>query len=111
MPSIDGEKVAHIAAGTEHSALVTGKKVVPEAENSHVHKILDERGSFLLYLFSDSGALFTWGWGEHGQLGLGDICDQVFPQRVNLGDKNSRSSASSLGVYCGSGFTVAVSLA
>uniref|UniRef100_A0ACD5W246 Uncharacterized protein n=2 Tax=Avena sativa TaxID=4498 RepID=A0ACD5W246_AVESA len=80
VPSIDGEKVARIAAGTEHSALVT-----------------------------ESGALFTWGWGEHGQLGLGDTCDQVVPQRVNLGDSSSRSSASSLAVYCGSGFTVAVS--
>lgn len=82
VPSIEGEQVAQIAAGTEHSALVTG-----------------------------SGALFTWGWGEHGQLGLGDTCDQVVPQRVNLGDRSSCSSASSLGVYCGSGFTVAVSLA
>lgn len=82
VPSIDGEQVAQIAAGTEHSALVT-----------------------------DSGALFTWGWGEHGQLGLGDTCDQVVPQRVHLGDRSSRSSASSLAVYCGSGFTIAVNLA
>ncbi|CAM0883362.1 unnamed protein product [Alopecurus aequalis] len=82
VPSIHGEQVAQIAAGTEHSALVT-----------------------------DSGALFTWGWGEHGQLGLGDTCDHVFPKRVNLGDNSSRSPASSLAVYCGSGFTVAVSLA
>lgn len=82
VPSSDGEQVSQIAAGTEHSALVT-----------------------------DSGALFTWGWGEHGQLGLGDTCDQVVPQRVKLGGNSSRSSSSSLGVYCGSGFTVAVSLA
>ncbi|VAH80367.1 unnamed protein product [Triticum turgidum subsp. durum] len=81
VPSIHVQQVTQIAAGTEHSALVT-----------------------------DSGALFTWGWGEHGQLGLGDTCDQVVPRRVNLGDEGSRSSAS-LGVYCGSGFTVAVSLA
>ncbi|KAM0894961.1 hypothetical protein ACQ4PT_024124 [Festuca glaucescens] len=82
VPPIEGEQVAQIAAGTEHSALVT-----------------------------DSGALFTWGWGEHGQLGLGDTCDQVVPQRVNLGGRSSGSSVSSLGVYCGSGFTIAVSLA
>uniref|UniRef100_A0A453FNY8 Ultraviolet-B receptor UVR8 n=1 Tax=Aegilops tauschii subsp. strangulata TaxID=200361 RepID=A0A453FNY8_AEGTS len=81
VPSIHGQQVTQIAAGTEHSALVT-----------------------------ESGALFTWGWGEHGQLGLGDTCDQVVPQRVNLGDEGSRSYAS-LGVYCGSGFTVAVSQA
>uniref|UniRef100_A0A453FNY1 Uncharacterized protein n=1 Tax=Aegilops tauschii subsp. strangulata TaxID=200361 RepID=A0A453FNY1_AEGTS len=82
VPSIHGQQVTQIAAGTEHSALVT----------------------------AESGALFTWGWGEHGQLGLGDTCDQVVPQRVNLGDEGSRSYAS-LGVYCGSGFTVAVSQA
>lgn len=81
VPSIHGEQVVKIAAGTEHSALVT-----------------------------DKGAVFTWGWGEHGQLGLGDPCDQVVPQRVNIGDKRSCSSAS-LGVYCGSGFTIAVDLA
>lgn len=78
VPSVHGEQVVQIAAGTEHSALVT-----------------------------DKGAVFTWGWGEHGQLGLGDASDQVVPRRVNLGDKSSCSSAS-LGVYCGSGFTVAV---
>ncbi|XP_044977261.1 ultraviolet-B receptor UVR8 [Hordeum vulgare subsp. vulgare] len=80
-PSIHGEQVTRIAAGTEHSAMIT-----------------------------DSGALYTWGWGEHGQLGLGDTCDQVVPQMVNLGDEGSRSPAS-LGVYCGSGFTIAVNLA
>ncbi|XP_006644799.1 ultraviolet-B receptor UVR8 isoform X1 [Oryza brachyantha] len=78
VPCVDGDQVVHIAAGTEHSALVT-----------------------------DKGAVFTWGWGEHGQLGLGDTCDQVAPQRVNIGDKRPCSSAS-VNVYCGSGFTVVV---
>ncbi|GJN17500.1 hypothetical protein PR202_gb04573 [Eleusine coracana subsp. coracana] len=55
VPFIDGEHVVQIASGTEHSALVTYK-----------------------------GTVFTWGWGEHGQLGLGDTLDQVAPQRVNL---------------------------
>uniref|UniRef100_A0A0D9YFR5 RCC1-like domain-containing protein n=1 Tax=Oryza glumipatula TaxID=40148 RepID=A0A0D9YFR5_9ORYZ len=78
VPCVDGEQVVHIAAGTEHSASVT-----------------------------DKGTVFTWGWGEHGQLGLGDTCDQVTPQRVNIGDKRPYSSAS-VNVYCGSGFTIAV---
>ncbi|KAJ6339451.1 hypothetical protein OIU77_007421 [Salix suchowensis] len=39
---LDGVKVVKIAAGAEHSALVTV-----------------------------DGAIKTWGWGEHGQLGLG----------------------------------------
>ncbi|RCV27620.1 hypothetical protein SEVIR_5G343100v4 [Setaria viridis] len=77
VPCIDGEEVVQIASGTEHSALVTG-----------------------------SGSVFTWGWGEHGQLGLGDTSDQVVPQRVNL-----TVSPGSRGIYCGSGFTIAVDLA
>ncbi|TVU34902.1 hypothetical protein EJB05_16758 [Eragrostis curvula] len=78
VPCIDGEHVVQIASGTEHSALVT-----------------------------DEGTVFTWGWGEHGQLGLGDTSDQVVPQRVNLGDKGPHAPCS-LGIYCGSGFTIAV---
>ncbi|KAJ1285675.1 hypothetical protein BS78_03G295300 [Paspalum vaginatum] len=78
VPFIDGERVVQIASGTEHSALVTGK-----------------------------GSVFTWGWGEHGQLGLGDTSDHASPQRVDIRD----NAPGSLGVYCGSGFTVAVKLA
>ncbi|CAO2171662.1 unnamed protein product [Urochloa humidicola] len=77
IPCIDGEKVAQIASGTEHSAFVT-----------------------------DKGTVFTWGWGEHGQLGLGDTSDQVVPQRVKVA-----ASPGSRGVYCGSGFTIVVDLA
>lgn len=80
VPFIDGEQVVRIASGTEHSAVVT-----------------------------DKGTVFTWGWGEHGQLGLGDTSDHVAPQRVDIGDKEPRLSGS-LGVYCGSGFTAAVML-
>ncbi|KAF8663889.1 hypothetical protein HU200_055227 [Digitaria exilis] len=76
VPSNDGEHVVQIASGTEHSALL-----------------------------ADKGSIFTWGWGEHGQLGLGDTSDQVVPQRVNIG-----FSPGSHSVYCGSGFTIAVGL-
>ncbi|KAL6547157.1 hypothetical protein OROMI_022878 [Orobanche minor] len=51
IPDHMDSKVLHIAAGAEHSALIT-----------------------------DSGAIMTWGWGEHGQLGLGDTNDQTAPQ-------------------------------
>lgn len=47
----------------------------------------------------------TWGWGEHGQLGLGDTCDQAVPQMVNLEESSSLATVR-LAVYCGSGFTV-----
>jgi hypothetical protein len=44
VPPIEGEQVAQIAAGTEHSALVTGKEAIPEPESGPIHKILSELG-------------------------------------------------------------------
>ncbi|KAM7251300.1 hypothetical protein ACFE04_023183 [Oxalis oulophora] len=78
VPGPDGLKVVHIAAGAEHSALVT-----------------------------DKGAILTWGWGEHGQLGLGDTNDQINPQPVVLG-REVLNKESKINVYCGSGFTYAI---
>ncbi|CAA0834714.1 Regulator of chromosome condensation (RCC1) family protein [Striga hermonthica] len=68
-------KILNIAAGAEHSALVT-----------------------------ENGSIMTWGWGEHGQLGLGNSNDQTAPQVVSLGSKYDDNHAIS-NVYCGSGFT------
>ncbi|WZZ10692.1 hypothetical protein YC2023_096613 [Brassica napus] len=70
----DGVKVVQIAAGAEHSAAVT-----------------------------ESGEVQTWGWGEHGQLGLGDTNDQTNPQLVSLGSGDLQTKETK--VYCGSGFT------
>ncbi|KAF5443254.1 hypothetical protein F2P56_035825 [Juglans regia] len=74
---LDGVKILQIAAGAEHSAVVT-----------------------------ENGEIKTWGWGEHGQLGLGNICDQTSPQAVSLSGNTNR--AASFKVYCGSGFTFAI---
>ncbi|KAL8518818.1 hypothetical protein ACS0TY_009970 [Phlomoides rotata] len=68
-------KVRQVAAGAEHSTLVT-----------------------------DDGSVMAWGWGEHGQLGVGDTNDQTAPQVVNLGHKLAEKCAI-LSVYCGSGFS------
>ncbi|KAJ8761031.1 hypothetical protein K2173_022069 [Erythroxylum novogranatense] len=72
---VDGVKIKQISAGAEHSALVTV-----------------------------DGAIKMWGWGEHGQLGLGNTSDQIDPQTLSLHhevwDEGSR-----IEVYCGSGFT------
>ncbi|KFK44621.1 hypothetical protein AALP_AA1G282600 [Arabis alpina] len=73
----DGVRVLQIAAGAEHSAAVT-----------------------------ESGEVKTWGWGEHGQLGLGNTDDQTNPQLVSLGSIDLRRKE--IKVYCGSGFTYAV---
>ncbi|KAH9709345.1 hypothetical protein KPL70_013142 [Citrus sinensis] len=77
--NLDGVKVIQIAAGAEHSAVVT-----------------------------ENRAIMTWGWGEHGQLGLGNTCDQIHPKVVNLGDE-FRNRDTQLEVFCGSGFTYAIS--
>ncbi|XP_009801857.1 ultraviolet-B receptor UVR8 isoform X1 [Nicotiana sylvestris] len=74
----DSRKVVQIGAGAEHSALVT-----------------------------DDGSVMTWGWGEHGQLGLGDIDDQTGPRIVSLCNEQSRKPCVGR-VYCGSGFTFIV---
>ncbi|CAK7336849.1 unnamed protein product [Dovyalis caffra] len=76
---LDGVKVMKIAAGAEHSAIVTV-----------------------------DGAIKTWGWGEHGQLGLGNTDDQTIPQTVSLGPDIQNEEAF-FNVYCGSGFTFAIS--
>lgn len=72
---LDGIKVVGIASGSEHSVLTT-----------------------------ENGVVMTWGWGEHGQLGLGNTCDEISPQVVSIGQSENMSSK----VYCGSGFTFVV---
>ncbi|KMT07145.1 hypothetical protein BVRB_6g154730 isoform A [Beta vulgaris subsp. vulgaris] len=73
---LDGMKIVQIATGAEHSAIVTG-----------------------------NGLICTWGWGEHGQLGLGSTDDHTIPMLV-LPEDNSLISR----VYCGSGFTFALKI-
>ncbi|XP_024542338.1 ultraviolet-B receptor UVR8 isoform X1 [Selaginella moellendorffii] len=69
---LEKHRVVSISAGSEHSAAVDA-----------------------------AGDLYTWGWGEHGQLGLGHVNDERHPCRVVVGQcQRSR-------VCCGSGFTFA----
>ncbi|CAH9087451.1 unnamed protein product [Cuscuta epithymum] len=76
-----GVKVFQISAGAEHSALVT-----------------------------DDGSVMTWGWGEHGQLGLGDTNDQASPQVVSTNNNMYKHVKKPfvVEVYCGSGFTFVI---
>ncbi|XP_058195302.1 ultraviolet-B receptor UVR8 isoform X1 [Rhododendron vialii] len=78
IPGLNGIKVLQIAAGAEHSALVT-----------------------------ENALVMTWGWGEHGQLGLGSTVDQTSPQVVKLEHKPPTIHGRTE-VFCGSGFTFAV---
>ncbi|CAF1928072.1 hypothetical protein HID58_065827 [Brassica napus] len=77
VPGFDGVKVMQIAAGAEHSAALT-----------------------------ENGEVQTCGWGEHGQLGVGNTNDQNNPQLVSLGSIDQRTRDTK--VYCGSGFTYVV---
>ncbi|GAB2303408.1 hypothetical protein Dimus_037399, partial [Dionaea muscipula] len=55
---------------------------------------------------AENGEVRTWGWGEHGQLGLGNTCDQTHPQVVDLGRRpHAGNQHLTPMVYCGSGFT------
>lgn len=75
IPGLVNVKIVQVAAGAEHSAFIT-----------------------------DNGSIMTSGWGEHGQLGLGNTNDQTEPQVVTLGRKFALSRATPR-VYCGSGFS------
>lgn len=102
VPCLD-EKVVSIAAGAEHSALVTG-----ETNNTWLPLsffCLMQLKLFTMVYLSEKGSVMTWGWGEHGQLGLGDTSDQTRPQKVKL-DCNGSFLWTQFAVYCGSGFTI-----
>lgn len=62
---------------------------------------------FRAVVMAENGLVKTWGWGEHGQLGLGDTCDQTSPQTVNF-CQDGPNEAAKIEVYCGSGFTIAI---
>eukprot|EP00198_Chlamydomonas_reinhardtii_P002199 XP_001691535.1 predicted protein [Chlamydomonas reinhardtii] len=49
------------------------------------------------------GRIFTWGWGEHGMLGVGDTHSRWQPQGVAFGGE---SVGQCRVVACGAGFTV-----
>ncbi|KAK2990790.1 hypothetical protein RJ640_012691 [Escallonia rubra] len=101
IPSLDGIKVLQVAAGAEHSALVTGKV---NFSFSIVFLSLADFSVVDYLYFVENGVIMTWGWGEHGQLGLGNSDDQTSPQVVSLGQRPSQECTRS-NVYCGSGFT------
>jgi len=105
VPDFDGVKVMQIAAGAEHSAAVTGKRggaILLFLSSLHSANIKQTTFECL----AENGEVKTWGWGEHGQLGLGNTNDQTSPELVSLGSIDLRTKE--IKVYFGSGFTYAV---
>lgn len=105
---LDGKRIVQIAAGSEHSATVTGK-ISLSFYPSIIELLHIQLKDNLFVSNSDDGQVCTWGWGEHGQLGLGDTSDQSLPRVVDLGNKPG-SNLLTTRVYCGSGFTIAVKM-
>lgn len=103
VPGLVGIKVVDIAAGAEHSAIVTGKVTLI------FHWFVPDHNVFIDFSFqlAEEGEIKIWGWGEHGQLGLGSTRDESSPQTVSLGDEVERKDGT-VRVYCGSGYTFAI---
>ncbi|WVF73179.1 hypothetical protein IAT40_007998 [Kwoniella sp. CBS 6097] len=74
VPIPDGWEVQRIVAGSEH-LLVHAKKRKPAHSNN------DENGRGST---KEEEALFSGGWNEHGNLGLGDQQDRNTLQKVNM---------------------------
>ena len=73
-PPLRGDKVRSVACGSEYVLAANGT-------------ILFRKISCLILLLTDEGQLFSWGWNEHGNLGLGDTKDRNTPSLVEaLGD-------------------------
>lgn len=110
IPGLGSSKVLQIAAGAEHSALVTGKfpcKCYFKSFLAHPNLLLICFFFGFPLVYADDGSILTWGWGEHGQLGLGDTVDQSIPQIISFGEEVA-APRFLCEVYCGSGFTYAI---
>ncbi|KAL0385696.1 UNVERIFIED_CONTAM: putative E3 ubiquitin-protein ligase HERC2 [Sesamum radiatum] len=93
-----------VALGWNHALLLTSEGEVSMLGGDRHGALSDPQKTSLMGDASDNGSVMTWGWGEHGQLGLGDTNDQAVPQVVSLAHKSAEKHPTSR-VYCGSGFS------
>jgi alpha-tubulin suppressor-like RCC1 family protein len=49
-------------------------------------------GSEACYCASVSNKLFSWGWNEHGNLGLSDTLDKSLPTEFHLGNLEEKEN-------------------
>eukprot|EP00742_Colponemidia_sp_Colp-10_P006997 GILJ01007510.1.p1 GENE.GILJ01007510.1~~GILJ01007510.1.p1 ORF type:complete len:672 (+),score=107.52 GILJ01007510.1:43-2058(+) len=120
--------VKQISCGLEHSLVLTDAEKVyafgnncngqlaadAETEYSSTPKLIRELKGRIIQVsagynhnaaISDTGAIFTWGQGDNGQLGHGNLDDQVVPKRIDsFAKKNVRIAR----VSCGHTHTLAV---
>ncbi|KAL3685792.1 hypothetical protein R1sor_003814 [Riccia sorocarpa] len=110
--SVDGEERVSISSSSEVSAQDGEEKdgnLQQWPKMVRVHGIAGNclfcsAGSEHSAALLDSGELRVWGWGEHGQLGLGDTSDVLLPQLVSLPGEFEKDTVI-WRVFCGSGFT------
>ncbi|KAE8688006.1 Regulator of chromosome condensation family protein isoform 2 [Hibiscus syriacus] len=99
-------KFSKVALGWNHALVLSGEAAVlervPSLDGTKVVEIAAGAEHSAV-----EGAIKTWGWGEHGQLGLGSTSDESNPRTVSLGDEVVHKD-STVRVYCGSGFTYAI---
>mmetsp|Transcript_14265 Transcript_14265/g.38950 ORF Transcript_14265/g.38950 Transcript_14265/m.38950 type:complete len:509 (+) Transcript_14265:101-1627(+) len=103
--SLGGQRVTEAALGWQHAlvltqagavwswgfggygALGTGTRddrVVPDVVDAllGMEIIGIECGSYASAALTSGGALYTWGWGKHGQLGHGSAMNSLWPREV-----------------------------
>lgn len=56
-------------------------RLVPTLANENVVSV--ECGQYHTLALTNQGSVFAWGWGVHGQLGLGSIEDERIPKYVH----------------------------
>ncbi|MED6206697.1 hypothetical protein PIB30_029310 [Stylosanthes scabra] len=96
-----------VALGWNHALTLTAEGEVYMLGGNRLGVLSDHQSMNSEKQLHENGEIKTWGWGEHGQLGLGDTCDRTRPDTVNLRyDVNVEVSC--VRVYCGSGFTFAL---
>ncbi|CAK4069400.1 unnamed protein product [Aphanomyces euteiches] len=122
----DGVHVRQIAAGGSHTALVTetgglwmwGANAYGQlGDGLHTDRLAPHRlrmfhgkvvqtitlGEWHSVALTDDGSIYAWGFGEEGQLGLGDDRNTSFPLEVT-----ALSGTSPISVSCGATHTVII---
>ncbi|PKA54527.1 Ultraviolet-B receptor UVR8 [Apostasia shenzhenica] len=107
--ALQGIKVKQIACGDSHCLAVTAKGEVHSwgrnqngqlglgtTEDSLVPKIIEAfqgisvkmvaAGAEHSAAVTENGDLYGWGWGQYGNLGLGDRSDRLIPEKISTND-------------------------
>eukprot|EP00002_Diphylleia_rotans_P038556 TRINITY_DN8793_c0_g2_i4.p1 TRINITY_DN8793_c0_g2~~TRINITY_DN8793_c0_g2_i4.p1 ORF type:complete len:1462 (+),score=228.86 TRINITY_DN8793_c0_g2_i4:40-4425(+) len=122
MPNDDGVRAQQISCGWSHSAMITGKGAVYTSGNNdfgqlghgntrtypQFMRVMSLKNTKIIQVscgaehtlaLSDSGEVFTWGRGQHGQLGLGVPFNQHVPRKIDISFFNGKIVSIASGHY------------